>query len=95
MEQDLAKLQEQFDVEKWYESAWRGYDMCGNYPRCRYCERYLEYPCAHAQLMMEEIEGANGTPIAEKKERSLRVLSLKNGDDAPRYCILSFVRRQG
>ena len=45
--------------------------------------------------LMEEIEGANGTPIAEKKERSLRVLSLKNGDDAPRYCILSFVRRQG
>ncbi len=45
---NVEQLQEYLDVEKWHESESRGHDMCGRYARCRYCNRFEPYPCAHA-----------------------------------------------
>ncbi len=63
---NYAQLQQYLDREKWHESEARGYDMCGRYARCRYCNRYEDYPCAMAHNRLIEVRDSSvPEPIPE------------------------------
>lgn len=46
-----TNIQEQsyFDEIKWQDSQALGKDTCGNYDRCKYCNKKDTYPCASAK----------------------------------------------
>lgn len=44
----FEQLEAYLSEEKAKDAELRGMDMCGRYARCRYCRRYLDYPCARA-----------------------------------------------
>lgn len=46
---DKQQRQQQLDVEKWEESAAKGYDTCGSYAYCSACDKSVEFPCATAE----------------------------------------------
>ncbi len=54
----LDELQKYLDEEKWKESENCGYDMCGRYARCRYCNRFDSYPCAKAHNKLVEVQNS-------------------------------------
>ena len=46
---DKQQRQQQLDVEKWEDSAAKGYDTCGSYDYCSACDKSVEFPCATAE----------------------------------------------
>ena len=45
---NLKAWQNDFDVEKWFDSIVAGIDCCGNYEFCEKCDKNKKYPCARA-----------------------------------------------
>ena len=45
---DFKTQQNQFDVQKWFDSMWAGRDKCGEYDFCCKCSKTEKYPCARA-----------------------------------------------
>ncbi len=57
-EANLARLQEVIDIDKFINSAERGYDLCGQYaPFCANCDKSLQHPCAVAYVKMKQAQG--------------------------------------
>lgn len=46
----LAETQKELDVKKYHESIVAGYDTCGTYDYCVFCNKNNKYPCAAAVL---------------------------------------------
>ena len=64
-QEELMKLQAEFDVKKWYDSQANGnVDTCGSYAFCVKCDKNVEYPCAKAQVAFEV--PAFEAPVSEK-----------------------------
>lgn len=56
--EDLKNLQATIDVDKIINSAKLGRDLCGEYaPFCDFCDKHLQYPCAHAYVKMKQSDG--------------------------------------
>ena len=56
--EDLKNLQATIDVDKIINSAKLGRDLCGEYaPFCDFCDKNLQYPCAHAYVKMKQSDG--------------------------------------
>lgn len=57
---NLILLQKTIDVDKIVNSQMYGRDLCGEYaPFCEFCNKNLPYPCAHAYVRMQQLEGMN------------------------------------
>lgn len=41
-------VQKKIDYDKWLESERKKKDMCGSYDFCKYCDKSVQNPCAHA-----------------------------------------------
>lgn len=48
------ELQEKLDMQKWFDSETRHYDMCGDYDYCAFCDKSEQTPCANAFERMTE-----------------------------------------
>lgn len=55
-EEELAREQRAFDVDKWLSSERAGFDLCGTLPRCGYCIKGELYPCAKARYRQKLAE---------------------------------------
>lgn len=44
----VERIQKQIEYTKWLESEKKKKDTCGTYDFCKYCDKKLENPCAHA-----------------------------------------------
>ncbi len=68
-EANLARLQEVIDIDKFVNSAERGYDLCGQYaPFCANCDKSLQHPCAVAYVKMKQAEGMDVKLKSEVEE---------------------------
>lgn len=74
---EIKVLQSQLDNLKWIDSENNHRDMCGEYPYCSYCDKYSEYPCAHAYLKMKEKPVLKRTPNKKGVKDSTDVKELK------------------
>ena len=45
---NYKQQQDKFDVVKWHDTLAAGYDTCGSYEFCSFCDKSLENPCARA-----------------------------------------------
>jgi hypothetical protein len=71
-QEELQKLQQELDVNKWADGQAKGVDPCGSYDYCAKCDKAAEYPCATAKTAFE-------TPVvAEKKETKKRAPRAKS-----------------
>lgn len=56
--ENLINLQAVIDVDKIINSQRLKRDLCGEYaPFCDFCDKSLQYPCAHAYVKMKQSEG--------------------------------------
>lgn len=55
----LFELQNTIDVDKWLESEAKGFDLCGSYTYCAFCDKAEDYPCANAYMRMTEQQNRN------------------------------------
>lgn len=51
---DFKRIQDEFDLVKWYDSIVAGEDCCGSYEFCDKCHKDEENPCAHAMQRLEK-----------------------------------------
>lgn len=55
---NLSKIQEVIDKDKYLNSLQLGGDLCGKYsPFCDWCDKTVKYPCAVAYVKMMQQEG--------------------------------------
>lgn len=84
--ENLAKIQEVIDKDKYINSYEMGCDLCGRYaPFCGGCDKNVQYPCAVAFVKMahesgmeveiEEIPYLN-QPVQEEKKPSGRRIRI-------------------
>jgi hypothetical protein len=52
-QEELQKLQQELDVNKWADGQVKGADPCGSYDYCAKCDKAVEYPCATAKTAFE------------------------------------------
>jgi hypothetical protein len=52
-QEELQKLQQELDVNKWTDGQAKGVDPCGTYDYCAKCDKAAEYPCATAKTAFE------------------------------------------
>ncbi len=82
--ENLAKIQEVIDKDKYVNSYAMGCDLCGRYaPFCDGCDKTIQYPCAVAYVKMmqesgmeveiEEIPYLNRSIKEEKKPSGRRI----------------------
>jgi hypothetical protein len=70
-QEELQKLQQELDVNKWTDGQAKGVDPCGSYDYCAKCDKAAEYPCATAKTAFD-------TPVASaKKETKKRAPKAK------------------
>lgn len=56
--ENVQNLQAVIDVDKIINSEKEHRDLCGEYaPFCDFCDKSLQYPCAHAYVKMKHAEG--------------------------------------
>lgn len=65
-EETLAERQGQLDIDKWLASEKAGYDLCGSFAFCAYCDKTETHPCARAEARMNEAEEETEEPVAEE-----------------------------
>jgi len=57
-EENLSKIQEVIDNDKFINSKIRQADLCGEYaPFCDICDKSVKYPCAVAYVKMMQKQG--------------------------------------
>ncbi|MGN1103854.1 MAG: hypothetical protein ACI4QI_03170 [Candidatus Coproplasma sp.] len=58
--ENLCKIQEVIDKDKYINSMERQQDLCGQYaPFCDTCDKTVQYPCAVAYVKMMQAKGMN------------------------------------
>lgn len=56
--ENLSRIQEVIDKDKYINSYERQADLCGQYaPFCEICDKTVKYPCAVAYLKMMQANG--------------------------------------
>ncbi|MGN0812809.1 MAG: hypothetical protein ACI4MQ_04780 [Candidatus Coproplasma sp.] len=56
--ENLSKIQEVIDKDKYINSYERQQDLCGQYaPFCETCDKAIKYPCAVAYVKMMQTNG--------------------------------------
>lgn len=79
--EDLARLQEALDADKYVSSVVNGRDMCGEFaPFCKGCTKEGLTPCAVAYINMKNGEGGNYTIASEKDKPEDNSLSGQETD---------------
>lgn len=79
--EDLARLQEALDADKYVSSVVNGRDMCGEFaPFCKGCTKEGLTPCAVAYINMKNGEGGNYTIASEKDKPEDNSLSSQETD---------------
>lgn len=80
-EENVAKIQRAIDVDKYKNSEWKGYDLCGEYaPFCKNCDKSLTNPCARSYIKMKQNQGMN--------------VEIKGEPKAPRRIKIAVARRR-
>lgn len=72
--ENLEKIQQVIDADKYKNSLISGFDLCGMYaPFCRDCRKTSIYPCALSYIKMLQDDGMDVTidarPVENKKEQ--------------------------
>lgn len=58
--ENLCRIQEVIDKDKYINSMERQQDLCGQYaPFCDNCDKNVQYPCAVAYVKMMQANGMN------------------------------------
>lgn len=73
---NLSKIQEVIDKDKYVNSYIRQMDLCGQYaPFCETCDKTIKYPCAVAYVKMMQAQGMEveieEIPYVEEKKEEL------------------------
>lgn len=72
--ENLEKIQQVIDADKYKNSLISGFDLCGMYaPFCRDCSKTSIYPCALSYIKMLQADGMDvaidARPVDKKKEQ--------------------------
>lgn len=73
--ENLKKIQQIIDVDKYLNSEQRHRDLCGVYaPFCKNCDKgVMKYPCAVAYVLMKQAEGHEVEIAATEEELAVGV----------------------
>ena len=61
----ISDKQRELDELKWQKSERLGFDACGSFNYCHFCDKYKENPCEKAYNKMEGIEDVSPVVVAE------------------------------
>ncbi|MBE7088211.1 MAG: hypothetical protein E7370_01620 [Clostridiales bacterium] len=77
-EENTAKIQRVIDVDKYKNSEWKGYDLCGEYaPFCKGCDKWIPYPCAYSYIKMKQAEGMEVKINEDVCPRKIKIATAK------------------
>lgn len=69
----LTKKQQEMDIKKWNDSQNAGYDTCGTYDYCTFCDKSLENPCDKALTAGKKVK----TTAAAKSSKTVKTTAKK------------------